>query len=213
MEKNSVLNKVSVIVFAFVFLVINIVLQVTRPISNLDEIWNYNLANQMLNGLIPYKDISMIITPASSFFMAIGLKLVANSLLVYRVIAGFFITALLIISYKILEKLTKNKLFSLLAVFIIELIFYDFFTYDYNFLIPFLVKFTEQTKDIHMPEKLEAELPQILGWAIQGCVELNQKHNGVIVKPKCLEEALSSYKKDMDTINLYISSNCQNFPG
>lgn len=138
MEKNSVLNKVSVIVFAFVFLVINIVLQVTRPISNLDEIWNYNLANQMLNGLIPYKDISMIITPASSFFMAIGLKLVANSLLVYRVIAGFFITALLIISYKILEKLTKNKLFSLLAVFIIELIFYDFFTYDYNFLIPFL---------------------------------------------------------------------------
>ena len=81
------------------------------------------------------------------------------------------------------------------------------------FLIPFLVKFTEQTKDIHMPEKLEAELPQILGWAIQGCVELNQKHNGVIVKPKCLEEALSSYKKDMDTINLYISSNCQNFPG
>lgn len=81
------------------------------------------------------------------------------------------------------------------------------------FLIPFLVKFTDETKDIHMPEKLSKELPQILGWLIQGCLKLNKEHNGVIPKPKCLEEALSDYKNNMDVVNLYIASNCQNFPG
>ncbi len=81
------------------------------------------------------------------------------------------------------------------------------------FLIPFLVKFTDETKDIHMPEKLNAELPQILGWLIQGCLKLNKEHNGVIPKPKCLEEALADYKNNMDVVNLYIANNCQNFPG
>lgn len=81
------------------------------------------------------------------------------------------------------------------------------------FLIPFLVKFTDETKDIHMPEKLEAEMPQILGWIIQGCIKLNNEHNGVVPKPKCIEEALSDYKNEMDSVNIYIASNCQNFPG
>ena len=81
------------------------------------------------------------------------------------------------------------------------------------FLIPFLVKFTDETKDIHMPEKLEAEMPQILGWIIQGCIKLNKEYKGVVPKPKCLEEALADYKNEMDTVNLYLASNCENFSG
>ena len=81
------------------------------------------------------------------------------------------------------------------------------------FLIPFLVKFTDENKDIHMPEKLEKEAPQILGWMIKGFYKLNNECKGIIKKPKCLEESLSDYKNNMDVINLYISSNCQNFPG
>lgn len=89
----------------------------------------------------------------------------------------------------------------------------DFGIWRRIFLIPFLVKFTDETKDIHMPEKLEAEMPQILGWIIQGCLKLHNEYNGVVPKPKCLEEALADYKNEMDTVNLYIASNCQNFPG
>ena len=81
------------------------------------------------------------------------------------------------------------------------------------FLIPFLVKFTDETKDIHMPEKLEAETPQILGWIIKGCLKLNKDYKGVVPKPKCLEEALADYKNEMDTVNLYLASNCEVFPG
>lgn len=89
----------------------------------------------------------------------------------------------------------------------------DFGIWRRIFLIPFLVKFTDETKDIHMPEKLEAEMPQILGWVIQGCIRLHREYKGVVPKPKCLEDALSSYKSEMDTVNLYIASNCENFPG
>lgn len=81
------------------------------------------------------------------------------------------------------------------------------------FLIPFLVKFTDETKDIHMPEKLEAEMPKILGWIIQGAIKLNKDYKGVVPKPKCLEEALADYKSEMDTVNLFIASCCQNFQG
>lgn len=81
------------------------------------------------------------------------------------------------------------------------------------YLIPFLVKFTDENKDIHMPEKLAAEMPQILGWMIQGYLKLQNDYNGVVPKPKCLEEALSDYKNEMDVVNLFIASNCQNFPG
>lgn len=89
----------------------------------------------------------------------------------------------------------------------------DFGIWRRIFLIPFLVKFTDETKDIHMPEKLEAEMPQILGWVIQGCIKLNNEYKGIVPKPKCLEEALADYKNEMDTVNLYIASNCENFPG
>lgn len=89
----------------------------------------------------------------------------------------------------------------------------DFGIWRRIFLIPFLVKFTDETKDIHMPEKLSAEMPQILGWIIQGCLKLNKEYKGVVPKPKCIEEALSDYKNEMDSVNIYISSNCQNFPG
>ena len=81
------------------------------------------------------------------------------------------------------------------------------------YLIPFLVRFTDETKDINMPEKLAAEMPQILGWMIKGYLKLQNDYKGVVPKPKCLEEALADYKKEMDVVNLYIASNCQNFPG
>lgn len=81
------------------------------------------------------------------------------------------------------------------------------------YLIPFVVTFTDENKDIHMPEKLAAEMPQILGWMIKGNIKLNNEYKGIVPKPKCLEEALSDYKGEMDVVNVYIASHCQNFPG
>ena len=56
MKKNDLL--IVIFIFITIFSII-----IVKPISDLDEIWNYNTARVISEGLIPYKDISMITTP------------------------------------------------------------------------------------------------------------------------------------------------------
>ena len=41
----------------------------TRNLANLDEIWNFNFARNIANGLIPYKDFNMLQTPLLPFIL------------------------------------------------------------------------------------------------------------------------------------------------
>ena len=88
----------------------------------------------------------------------------------------------------------------------------DFGTWRRIFFIPFLNTFTEETKDVEMPQKLAAEAAQILGWMIQGAVKLYKEYKDKLPKPKCLEEALSDYKKELDVIVAFINDRCLPFP-
>ena len=40
-----------------------------RNLANLDEIWNFNFARNIANGLIPYKDFNMVQTPLLPFIL------------------------------------------------------------------------------------------------------------------------------------------------
>ena len=40
-----------------------------RNFANLDEIWNFNFARNIANGLIPYKDFNMLQTPLLTFIL------------------------------------------------------------------------------------------------------------------------------------------------
>lgn len=88
----------------------------------------------------------------------------------------------------------------------------DFGTWRRIYYIPFLNTFTEEKKDVDMPKKLAAELPQILGWIIKGSVKLYNKYQNKLPKPKCLEEALSDYKKELDVIVAFLNDRCLPFP-
>lgn len=88
----------------------------------------------------------------------------------------------------------------------------DFGTWRRIFFVPFLNTFTEQTKDVEMPKKLAVENPQILGWMIKGAVKLHNEYQDKLPKPKCLEEALSDYKKELDVIIAFLSDRCIPFP-
>lgn len=88
----------------------------------------------------------------------------------------------------------------------------DFGTWRRMCLIPFVNTFTEEKKDINMPRKLAAEMPQILGWIIQG-KDLYNKHKGDPKPPKCIEEALANYKNEMNVLSAYLSQRTQDFPG
>ena len=65
--------KKNILLFAFIFLsVLSII--IIKPISDLDELWNYNTARAVSEGLIPYKDISMITTPLLPIITSVFLK-------------------------------------------------------------------------------------------------------------------------------------------
>lgn len=88
----------------------------------------------------------------------------------------------------------------------------DFGTWRRIYLIPFLNKFDDAKKDVNMPKKLMAEMPQILGWMIQGAVKVYNA-NFQVAKPKCLEEALTEYKTELDVIQVFLTDRCVIFPG
>ena len=54
----------------------------TQLLSDLDEVWVYNFARCITNGLLPYKDISMIITPLFPYICAMFLKIFGNELII-----------------------------------------------------------------------------------------------------------------------------------
>ena len=77
----------NLILFIFIAVIIFSIISVNE-ISNLDEIWNYNTARAITQNLIPYKDISMITTPLLPMITAVFLKLIANEVIISRILAS-----------------------------------------------------------------------------------------------------------------------------
>lgn len=117
-----------------IFLVIltNIII---KPLGNLDEIWNFNFARCISNGLVPYKDISMVITPLVSFLSAIFLKIFGSELFVTRVLAAILAIVNLGIIYKICTNIGIKSPISKVLVLVIMYIMTAYFCLDYNFFI------------------------------------------------------------------------------
>lgn len=69
-------------------------------------------------------------------------------------------------------------------------------------LVPFEVKFEGSKADKKLFEKLEQELPQILGWCVKGAVLWKEKG---LVTPKQIEVANNEYKNEMDVINTFMT--------
>lgn len=72
-------------------------------------------------------------------------------------------------------------------------------------LIPFTVTIPEAERDIQLREKLKAEWPGILYWAVQGC--LQWRRTG-LAPPPVVREASAAYFAEEDLIGLWIEECC-----
>jgi len=72
-------------------------------------------------------------------------------------------------------------------------------------LIPFGVTIPEEECDETLPEKLRAELPGILNWALEGCRDWLQNGLGM---PEAVKEATRSYRDEMDILARFIEDSC-----
>lgn len=72
-------------------------------------------------------------------------------------------------------------------------------------MIPFAVTIPAEEVDKALPEKLKAEYPGILNWAIEGCMKWQEKGLGI---PAEVAAATDSYRNEMDILASFIEDCC-----
>lgn len=133
------INKIIMDIFFFIILIIIIGFNILpKQLGDLDEIWNYNFANCISKGLIPYRDFNIVQTPLLPIISGIILKLTTNQLIVMRILAIILSTSILFVIYKILDKLKIKKSINIISIIIIFELLKNYFCIDYNFFSLFL---------------------------------------------------------------------------
>lgn len=110
-----------------------------RELNNLDEIWNFNFARNIANGLMPYRDFNMVQTPLLSIICGMILKAFGTELFTMRIIAVVLCSSIMLVAYKILEKLETPT--ALRYAFLIATIYLykNYFCIDYNFAVLLII--------------------------------------------------------------------------
>ncbi len=75
-------------------------------------------------------------------------------------------------------------------------------------LIPFRVTIPDAEQDKDLLEKLRAELPGILAWAVQGCLKWQKPG---LQTPSDVEEATQEYREDTDRLHGFIEDCCERY--
>ena len=125
-------NICKIFFFIFIFLILLFII-LLKPVDNLDELWNYNFARNIANGLIPYKDFNIIIPPLLPIICGIFIKLVCNELILMRVLAAILCSTILYSTYQIFILLHIKREISIIYIFFIGYILKNIFCIDYNF--------------------------------------------------------------------------------
>lgn len=99
---------------------------------NADEIWNYNFAKCVVDGLVPYRDFNMVSTPLSIYVTAVFLKIFGSSMLTYRIVSCVLMVVTFLLLYRLGLKITSRRSYAFIAVFFAFGINLSIFIYNYN---------------------------------------------------------------------------------
>ena len=126
-------------IYIFLAICIFIVSQIlTKEVNNLDELWNFNFARIMSDGLVPYRDFNMILGPLTPFICSIFLKIFGQELVVTRILTVILDAITIFTFYKIMEKLQIKDFIKYTILIIGTYIVKNFFAFDYNWAIVLL---------------------------------------------------------------------------
>jgi putative DNA primase/helicase len=73
-------------------------------------------------------------------------------------------------------------------------------------LVPFIVQIPKEERDKTLDDKLRAELPGILAWAVRGCLDWQAR--GELREPDAVIEATAGYRSEMDDIGRFLIEAC-----
>lgn len=130
-KKNKVITDV-LILFAIAVVAISSIF--INPISNLDEIWNFNFSRNIADGLIPYKDFNIVQMPLLAIICGAILKIFGTELIFMRCLAVLLMCLTFFMAYKILEKLLpKNGPMFMIVIFLA--LYKNVMCIDYNYAV------------------------------------------------------------------------------
>lgn len=183
-EKKKLYIK-SAITFFMIF-IFNLSTIMIKELNNLDELWNFNFANCFANGLIPYKEFNMVITPFSSMFESVFLKIFGQEIYVSRILGAILVTYIESITLIIFTKLKIKDYIKYLILFLEIYLITPFIAYDYNLVILALVLtiICLELKDFIKENKIlkyNLKNDLIIGVLLGLCVITKQSTGGVIL--------------------------------
>jgi putative DNA primase/helicase len=73
-------------------------------------------------------------------------------------------------------------------------------------LVPFTWRIPDDKVDPDIFDKLKAEMPGILAWAVSGCMEWQRI--GKLESPKKVNDAVAEYQKDQDLVRRFVEESC-----
>ena len=87
----------------------------------LDEVWTYGFSHSIYDGLVPYVDFNMVITPFYPFFLSLFFHLFGSSMLVLHIVNASLLTFLFFILFQLIKE--KSYIFLLLLCYPLSIAF------------------------------------------------------------------------------------------
>lgn len=134
-DKNNKEMLLKMIFMIISLLLYNSSILLIKELTDLDELWNFNFANNMANGLVPYKDFNMIQMPLLPMIASIFLKIFGQEVMVMRFLAVCLMSYIEITIFLILDKLKIKDCIKYLILIFICYIITPYMAIDYNYMI------------------------------------------------------------------------------
>ncbi len=205
--KNKAIIKNVGLFLVILFFIASIIL--IKNVDNLDEMWNFNYARCMANGLVPYKDFSIIVGPFFPMICTIFLKIFGQEMLVTRVLAIILDTTILFIIYKVMSELKIKEFIKYLVLILFAIIMKPYFTIDYNwlnlliliFIIKLEIRQANLLKDIEQKSLLKLNIKQdlIIG-LLAGISIVTKQTTGVLISICVIGYKIIEIRKKQDII-------------
>lgn len=203
MKKNKIYNT---LLFFLIFLAI-LSTVILKPLDDLDEIWNYSFARNISKGLIPYKNFNIIVTPLLSMMCGIIIKIIADELIVMRVLAAILCSGIIFVIYKLFDLLKLKKELSIIFILFIGYLLKDIFCIDYNYaslLLALIIiyKEIEFYKLDNIFIKVDKKKDLLLG-VLAGLAIITKQTSGILIAIAMLGNKLL-FVKNKDEFKKYI---------
>lgn len=102
------------------------------PLGNMDELWNYNFARCVINGLDLYTEVNILQTPLSVYLAVPFVAMFGGGLLAFRVASYVLLVCLVCLSFSLSRRVTGSVPLSVIVgVFVYALLAPGFY-YHYN---------------------------------------------------------------------------------